>query len=198
MIMIALVSLWVRTYYFIPRQNRWIITTIVFFMAGALSYYLYEYIKNLSLTKWIGYGLLILVSCFICLQPFKASLPFIGVVNNQQQLLFFTVICLSTPLIFNSIRHSRIDRFIGDLSYPIYVTHMFCIMAPLWLFPYYGALGWSSSATIMVLTMIIALLLHFIVEKPIEYYRNYRKKIKKYSRQEVVDEENSQIEGAKI
>lgn len=43
------------------------------------------------------------------------------------RLILLPLIALSLPLIFEAYRNSRIDRWIGDLSYPIYIVHILVI-----------------------------------------------------------------------
>lgn len=170
---IILVSLWVRSN--VWETNRYPISTIVFFMSGALSYYLYEYIKTQNLRRMHGIFSLGILSCCILMQLFKAYYPRFGINSPLQTFTFFTMICLLTPFIFNFTRHSKFDRFLGDLSYPIYIAHMVAIIYAI-NSPFLGLANGSTS--IVLFTLFLAMLLHFLVEKPIERLRNKIKKNK--------------------
>lgn len=162
MIAIALASLWVRTHWL--NTNSYPISTIGFFMVGALSYYLYDYIRAYSgLLLWaVGIILMIVVSAFICFMP---------TMIDKNQTIFFTVICLLSPFIFLVTKDSIIDRFIGELSYPVYIIHMVIVIGiSLGSFSYFIMFG-SHLASIVGLTLISALLIYFLVEKPINKYR---------------------------
>ena len=47
--------------------------------------------------------------------------------DRPELWLFYLMFAASIPFIFSISMRSRIDRFLGDLSYPIYVAHWFVI-----------------------------------------------------------------------
>ncbi|QSV55455.1 MAG: acyltransferase [Dolichospermum sp. UKL201] len=100
-------------YFFMP-------TAFPFFIAGILSFHLYEIFKNkswfLSHAKKIGYVVISLV-VFIVLNYNK--LTFLG----GQDWRYYLVFVLSIPFIFHLTQHNKTDRLIGEYSYPLYLSH---------------------------------------------------------------------------
>ena len=73
------------------------------------------------------------------------------------------------PSIFNYTKTSGIDRVIGELSYPIYITHMFLLAA-------LGVIGKRAGVTIggeilLTITIVVSGLLYVGVDKPIGRWR---------------------------
>lgn len=102
------VNTWVLwCYYFFP-------STAMFFVLGHLSRLFY---RNVKLPSWIG-GAGIAAAGFVCwLQD--AHYNFENV-DFYVAVLFFTV---ALPAMFKATKDSRIMNFLGDLTYPLYLSH---------------------------------------------------------------------------
>lgn len=68
--------------------------------------------------------------------------------------------------VFDKTKNSRLDRWFGDLSYPIYTTHIPITIIVRWL-GWFEATPMSYFASIIVGTIFVV----YVIEKPIEKYR---------------------------
>ena len=154
-----------------PWTYRFFPTEIGFFLVGSLAYRLYlrlrtRAISRHALTAWaLGFYLL-----FFAYQFLSAML--IGSVALKPWI-FFLFAWLSIPLLFLRFKHSRVDRYIGELSYPLYIVHWIVIsgVASLW-----HRLGLTRGEHVMVLAVSLAaavILIHG-VSNPLEYFRQAR------------------------
>lgn len=99
-------------------------TALSMFLLGAISQQIiYPWLQNKStffLQKttqaWILGMIIYVVFLF----------PRIGSYDLKYELFIFLAAC-SLPFLFCYFRQSAFDRFIGDLSFPVYMTHFFCI-----------------------------------------------------------------------
>jgi peptidoglycan/LPS O-acetylase OafA/YrhL len=55
------------------------------------------------------------------------TLPTFGLANESSRWLMYVLMTLGIPLAFNAFRHNAVDRWIGELSYPVYLTHLMII-----------------------------------------------------------------------
>ena len=77
---------------------------------------------------------------------------------------FVMLVAACVPRIFAWTRNNTIDRWIGELSYPIYIGHIF-VLTNLWNMGIKGA-GWT-----MLVTVLIAIALTRYIETPIAKFR---------------------------
>jgi peptidoglycan/LPS O-acetylase OafA/YrhL len=100
-------------YYFFPA-------TVLFFMLGHLSRELY---KRLPMPRWMGFAG-IGVAALICFIQ-DATYNFENV-NFYFAIILFSV---SLPAVFAATKDSRLFNLLGDLSYPLYLTHGLLLIA---------------------------------------------------------------------
>ncbi|EPR43668.1 acyltransferase 3 [Desulfovibrio sp. X2] len=77
-------------------------------------------------------------------------------------------LALAVPCLFRLTRQSRLDRFLGDLSYPFYIVH-FLILSLLDHFA-----DPPATAAALLLTLGAALALHFCLDRPVDRWRQRR------------------------
>lgn len=107
------------------------------FLAGSLSYRFYEfYLANAVGVKYFSYKIFSLV-LFFYLAWFTLhgyNNINIGVWDGKETLgvplkywcvLLLTIVSL--PFVFNLTKNSKIDRYVGEFSYPLYLGHFFFI-----------------------------------------------------------------------
>ena len=148
---------WELKLYFTPFPQ------IGFFMAGAVSHWFYQRWKE-HLPKGPGLVLLCVVAT-LTMGFFFLPLP-----PSWTSKIYYLVVFLSLPLIFESTRHSRLDRWIGETSYPIYVGHYIVVLA-------LDGLGYSladSGPAALIGATALAALLIVTVSAPLERYRQGR------------------------
>jgi peptidoglycan/LPS O-acetylase OafA/YrhL len=86
------------------------------------------------------------------------------------RIVFYGYVAWALPLAFQLTRRSAIDRYIGELSYPVYLVHLLVISIALYS-------GWSGprlAALIVVMVGGSAVLLHEVVQKPVDRLRAAR------------------------
>lgn len=86
-------------------------------------------------------------------------------VSNATAAMFFVAFATGLPALFVLTRNINADRWIGELSYPIYITHLF------FQFPT-SNLGWWSPYACAAISIVISVLLYKFVQLPVDQYRH--------------------------
>jgi peptidoglycan/LPS O-acetylase OafA/YrhL len=145
---------------FFPWQQRFFPAELMFFLIGMLAYRLSPGICRMMPPGRIMLPFCVLSLCFFC-----------SVVTDQRwwgSLLVGGLMFVSIPPVFATSRKSKIDRFIGEFSYPIYLWQV-CIgyfASPL-------VAQWGSAFLIAGSALAAAPLVVF-VERPLERWRQRR------------------------
>ena len=152
-----------------PWSYRFFPSELALFMLGAIAYNVYDKIdfnKNPALLQEIGKWFLVLVMGFIFFFPNIAA-------NYEfKKGLFYLLLAVGMPLIFNLTKDNKIDRFIGELSYPIYliwglridITKIICDAFQITNENVKGLIFYGS-------ILLLAIAIHVLVEKPVEKIR---------------------------
>jgi len=91
-------------------------------------------------------------------------------------MLYFSMIILSVPILFNHFKKSKIDNKIGELSYPVYIVHLLIIAVCGTIADKYS-LGFLKTGSVLALaSILIASLLNLAIATPIERFRQSRLK----------------------
>ena len=118
---------------------------------------------------------IIVISYFVVLIFYK-YLPGTGIfIENTKIIAFYLFTGISIPVIFSTTKKSRIDNRIGDLSYPIYIVHMFVIYIVSSLMYNYN-LQFNKSIVVIISTIMISFILVKFVSNPVEKFRQNRVK----------------------
>jgi peptidoglycan/LPS O-acetylase OafA/YrhL len=157
------------TYFFFPAQ-------LCFFLIGVLGYKIYqpriqkmsnELSKREKLTfatnknmGFIGFSLFIFS---LIIYPFTNSFYF-------QIFQYILLGCFIHP-IFSMTANLKIDRLIGELSYPIYMIHM--IIIQFFSNAFHKFLGMISvpSWIILMVSTLLSLVIYYYVDRPLNRYR---------------------------
>lgn len=157
-----------------PWTYRFFPTELAFFLSGAIAYKLYERISSrIQLSHCIIPSTLL----FIVLIGYH----FINFPSSKDWFFYaLTLICL--PFVFHLTKHNKFDRRIGELSYPIYIVHIFIIKILKILLFKIGATQFMTILTCF-LSITAAWILLKIIADPIEEMRkanflNYSKTAK--------------------
>ena len=150
------------TYHFFPFQ-------IGYLMLGVLSYHLLHPLFERGRAHGAWH--------YLVLGPFAATVLFYGWLPagvgsaGVIGLGFFAI-----PILFNLSRRMKMDRFIGDLSYPMYLSHILCkwvILATMGVSKKDDSVlvpGWE----LMLLTVLAAVALVWLVDYPVDRWRQAR------------------------
>ncbi len=142
-----------------PWNYMFLPTQLMFFITGIFSYRLYRrYVKDKAgqLLQTMLYGALLAV-VLLYYQFFKDT--------YLKQAALFSSMALLIPFAFEVSKASRADRFLGNLSYPIYISQSLVLkFVVAKRFPKVIDVGFTS----LVIVVLLALLLNILVVEPIE------------------------------
>jgi len=158
--------------YPMPYINRFLLTELCFFLAGACSYYLYVYIKKFKLQRKV----LILIFAILCaMTTFHIQITQVAGHENYFQWLYILITALSIPFVFRLSNKSRLDQFFGNLSYPIYISNSLVrlIMVTVFGFSVYTK---EYVPIQLAVTIVFAFLLDKYIAEPINKLRQKRVK----------------------
>jgi len=171
-ILARLATAHVHVLYPMPYINRFLLTELCFFLAGACGYYVYSYIREMKIQRVL---LIAMFAVFIAMTTFfKQATIFFGH-ENYFQWLYILAAALCIPFIFKLTNKSSIDQFFGNLSYPMYVSNSFVrlILVTVFGFSVYSV---EYVPTQLVITFVLAFLLDRYISEPINRLRQKRVK----------------------
>jgi peptidoglycan/LPS O-acetylase OafA/YrhL len=140
--------------------RRFFPAELCFFLTGVFSCRLLDRVQNVKKRCLVGaFSFVVLVSAFF----FFPSLDFPGALALLAFIAF-----LSVPFIFELTKDSRLDSFLGKISFPVYMVH-FLIVAVF-------EERWEEDSLFVWLAAVLgaAVLAHLIIEVPIERWRQGR------------------------
>lgn len=155
-----------------PWTHRFFPNELAFFLMGNVSYRIYEKFKHLKdkLYNYIIYGLVLMFIVFYNQIPESI----VSSVESKQ-LLFYVLFMLSIPFIFIITKNSNVDKQLGELSYPVYISHVMIsqfLQKYIAINPYFGPL-------VIALSIIFSLVINRFIISPIDIYRQKRLEVKK-------------------
>jgi peptidoglycan/LPS O-acetylase OafA/YrhL len=149
------------TYRFFPFE-------LGFFLAGAVGYKVFNLIRNSQWADMVGKAgcaVVILATVFFSYVPGPFPL---------KQWIYYALFACAVPFIFLVSRKNRLDRWIGELSYPVYMSHMLML----------GIIGYHTrwphipekflGLVVAVASIAFSVLLARFVIQPIETIRQSR------------------------
>ncbi len=147
-----------------PWNYRLFPAELVFFLAGALAFRMYNYWRGKNIPQQLP---LFATGLIIALILSYNYLPGGELRNWTFYLLLFTAL----PFIFFFSRKRRADRWIGELSYPVYIVHVlvFTVCSTRFISSRIDL----SLATLIGSLLFSVLLLRWFIQ-PIERYRQAR------------------------
>ena len=183
-ILLMLLSLTLRSYLYNglalqhdPWTYRFFPTELLFFLAGLLSYRLYLKIRMLNIPVYIHRLILvfiILATCFYGYVPAYAVglWPF-----SWNDTIYFFSVAGGIPFLFDYLKNNKKDNWVGQLSYPMYISHLL-VASILYALPFAAV---KQSWVVVTVTVIFAYLLDISIARPIEKFRQQR--VRQYSLQ---------------
>lgn len=146
-------------------QGRLFPTALFLFLFGMLAHKLLPFAARLP--KAIGYGLGVAVLAWIVCYTLIEMPPMTG------RWITYFIIALTTPFIFNAFKDNAVDRWVGDLSYPIYLVQLLTIGLVFTYEPPYAL--WVAIVSTILLSIVVLVL----VEHPIDRWRQRRASAKR-------------------
>jgi peptidoglycan/LPS O-acetylase OafA/YrhL len=149
-----------------PWSYRFFPSEVGTFLMGALGYHFYAYARqkkmNIRPLGWVAWIVILLAIFF--LQPMKA--------HHVPPELFTLMMPVCVPFIFALSKGWKADRWIGELSYPVYIAHVVVgsvIARKVGAHVPGDVKGWM----LMLWTLPIAILIRVCVEQPIDRWRQH-------------------------
>jgi peptidoglycan/LPS O-acetylase OafA/YrhL len=155
-----------------PWSLRFFPTEFFFFLLGCLAHRIYISIKTKKFNKQplIGlYASFFLVSLFFLFLP-TITIGWFDIRVWVYYLLFFAFM----PYIFLLTKNASWDRNLGKLSYPMYISHSIIVFAMMVHNIGHFRQNNFFGLTALIITVFISALLVFLVEDPINKYRQRR------------------------
>jgi peptidoglycan/LPS O-acetylase OafA/YrhL len=154
-----------------PWIFRFFPSQLLLFLAGNLAYRLYAFIKNRKeipvSVVYIALALVIFSSFYF--YHFPAHLG--------RKTIYLSIIFLSLPVLMHTHKIFRYDNLLGELSYPIYLSHMLALQI---ISTIQSQTGFLRSVPIavstLVLTLVFSIAINRLVVRPIDRYRQGRVK----------------------
>lgn len=153
----------VVTHYFNLNDANWRFrffpSTLVFFLTGYYAYRLYSLLENHQYNK--KYGCLAVLSVIVISLVFlNLNFPYIF---RASFLLVETLLFI--PYVFYSTKANRVDRYIGELSYPLYLIHPIFIGIN-------ELAGWGNNCFVIVGSLLGSILCYQLFIVRLERYRS--------------------------
>jgi peptidoglycan/LPS O-acetylase OafA/YrhL len=157
------------TFLLVPEDAyHWIFNlfppNLFFFMAGSLGYILYKnhqaQLKTIAASKpWI-FVIFGLLAAEYCRFPY----------TRQIYLIWMPLVFVMVPTLFAVTCRNRLDRLIGELSFPCYLIHAHVLMFTIPLFSA-PRLQWLLGPASIGLTLILSYLFYRFIEMKTERFR---------------------------
>ncbi len=158
-----------KGYDFDPWTYRFFPFEFMFFIFGLLAFRFYKYLRIKALSSLIQnvtYGFILSFILFYQFIPLNASFKYV---------CFLILFSFSLPIIFVKFKSNKLDRWIGEFSYPIYICHLFIIVVVNLFYSKYNFVSHKFlSVIILVCTLIFSFFLIKFISEPIEKIRRKR------------------------
>ncbi len=160
------IILYYRGLDFDPWTYRFFPTELLFFLLGNVSYRIYCEIKNQDINPVIGRTLLSVLLLF--------TFSYSKIETSFTIYIYYLLFFISLPFIFKVTKNWKKDAAIGELSFPIYISHLLILSVIQRLnFPAFGSMG----LTLTVVTILFSILLNEFIAKRIEKIRQNRVRV---------------------
>lgn len=141
-------------------QGRLFATALFMFLFGMLAYRAYPLVRRLpAAVHW---------AVTLALAGMLVFLPMTQWPGAVQSWVIYLGVALGTPFAFAATHANRFDRWVGELSYPIYLTHLVVIAGVL-----VYELPFPTTMTIVITLVASAAILQFI-DRPVDRWRQRR------------------------
>ncbi|QEQ97203.1 acyltransferase family protein [Neptunomonas concharum] len=153
----------------VPWRYFYFPSVFVFFIMGAVSYNIYGYVKRWQFSDKVGLFLLVFLIYFMA----DARYWVYPDLDQMGSWFFFILVFLATPFIFIFSKNIKIDNLIGQIAYPIYISHMLVIAVSAKI----NVFDLDKGVVAFLLTIVVSFMIYFFIDRPID--KKYRNKISK-------------------
>jgi len=140
-----------------PWSYRFFPSELCFFLLGALGYRAYRLGRAHDFFRPIqgATALAVAISCII----FFSHSPL-----QNHATAYLVIMAVAVPFIFMFTRTSKIDRWIGESSYPLYIVHVLVLQTTRYF-------GYLKPGVTMAGSLVAAILLMVVIDQPVERLR---------------------------
>jgi peptidoglycan/LPS O-acetylase OafA/YrhL len=151
---------------------------LAFFLMGIICYHVYKRIKQIDISQNVAYLIIILITLF--------TFSYGGFADSELKdfLYLFSIFC-SIPVLFKLTKSSKVDRWFGELSYPMYISHTLIIASARVFLQRFHVAGKYEGLICALLTVAFSTLLVWLVCNRVESFR--AKRVKKKQRVENIE-----------
>ncbi|GAB3576177.1 acyltransferase family protein [Hymenobacter daeguensis] len=150
-----------------PWSYRFFPSELLFFVVGALAYRGYQWLvlrPPSNALLWVAFG--VIVGFTVCYQFVPGTL--------LRQVAYYGCLAVALPFVFLHTKDTRWLNRLGELSYPVYITHVLVLLvAPVLMSRLRIPLAYQT-AWVVVVSILFSLLLIRYVAEPVERIRQRR------------------------
>jgi peptidoglycan/LPS O-acetylase OafA/YrhL len=148
-------------FYHDPWNYRIFPLELPLFLAGAVGYKIFKKFPwkkvEWRAATWVLWSVIVVMIVILQLLPGPKIFWF---------LCLYAVIAVAIPFLFSLTKNSALDRYLGELSYPVYISHVLVISVM-------GGFGIFNPWVAVGATLAASSLLYHLVDQPVDRYRQY-------------------------
>lgn len=149
-----------------PWSYRFFPLEIGTFLAGSLAWAFYESMKtHLARVPEVAGCALTVITL-----GFAISYYALPIDEMAKRLFFLLILFFSLPLMFSLTKDVKLDKAIGDLSYPVYLCHFVVIELLAYWWGTTAMTQWQMAGAILA-SVGLAWIIFFLIERPGERFR---------------------------
>jgi peptidoglycan/LPS O-acetylase OafA/YrhL len=146
-----------------PWTYRFFPTELALFVLGMLMFRAYSRHQDM-IKAWWGTGAFLLIITIIIF------FSHLNLEQSAKSSLFLLISALSIPVIFNWSRFNTFDRIIGELSYPLYISHLLVVQVITAVLP--SVFGKHPGLSVCAFSLGVSVLIYFFIDRPADRIRH--------------------------
>ncbi len=146
-------------YFFFPAD-------MVFFLLGAVSYRLFgsHLCARVRKHKTVQIIAMVIIAACIITPPLWS----VGGLDSINAWVFYGCVTLCIPFLFEFTKSWKLDRLLGHLAYPVYLSHMAVVAFIMHINPFPET---DKGILVFVITLILSIALYYSIDRPVEMIR---------------------------
>jgi peptidoglycan/LPS O-acetylase OafA/YrhL len=148
-----------------PWRYRFFPFEFAMFMAGALSYRIYAATKQIRIPPWV------LWTVFILFTSLTLGYDLIHSDYRTKQIIYYVLLVVLMPFIFRLTKNFKWDRWIAEISFPVFLLHFLFVHLLSFLFDL-SPLG--ITVLVLATTVAVSVMVKMWFMDPLEAYRQKR------------------------
>lgn len=149
-------------------QSFKFLSFLIYFLLGISSYkYVYKKIQKIKPNRFYYIAFFLFLAYLIFYQLIPGRVPEHDFYTG---MLYYVPFAIGVSFFFQMTKNNKLDRFVGELSYPIYMSH-FIIAKIIYSFPHSDSKLFNT-LPITIGTILFSLILIKFVQNPIDNFRH--------------------------